>query len=83
MRPSLEKAGYNMEALGKPGEIDYGTKLKPMDEEAKAWKTVWSAGQGCGGIQDVLPVSVLCDRIEDELATALENQLNQAKLWLQ
>jgi nitronate monooxygenase len=83
MRPSLEKAGYNMEALGKPGEIDYGTKLKPMDEEAKAWKTVWSAGQGCGGIRDVLPVSVLCDRIEDELATALENQLNQAKLWLQ
>lgn len=30
----------------KPGEINYGEKLKPMEDEAKAWKTIWSAGQG-------------------------------------
>jgi nitronate monooxygenase len=28
-------------------------KLKPLDEEAKAWKTVWSAGQGVGEINDL------------------------------
>ena len=61
MRQSLEKAGYDMEKLRNPGEVDYGQKLKPVDEEAKAWKTVWSAGQGVGGIHDVPSVAALVE----------------------
>ncbi len=70
MRASLVHAGYDMEALSKPGLLDYGSKLKPADDEAKAWKTVWSAGQGVGGISDVPSVAELVGRLKAEFQAA-------------
>jgi nitronate monooxygenase len=70
MRQSLEQAGYDLQRLGK-GEVNYGEKLKPMSEEAKAWKTVWSAGQGAGGISDLPRVAELIMRLDQEYRTAL------------
>ena len=81
MRPSMEKAGYDMDTLMNPGEIDYGTKLKPINDEAKAWKTVWSAGQGCSGIEDVVPVAELVARLDREFHTALEQQAALLQRW--
>ena len=43
-----------------------------MGEEAKAWKTVWSAGQGAGSIHDVLPTADLVTRLRQEFAQATE-----------
>lgn len=44
-----------------------------MGEEAKAWKTVWSAGQGSGSIDDVIPAGELVDRLDREFrATILD-----------
>lgn len=70
LRASLERAGYDMKRLMTPGEIDYGQKLKPVDDEAKAWKTVWSAGQGVGTIRDVPSVRALVDRLAAEYEAA-------------
>ena len=70
MRASLERAGYDVAKLRVPGEIDYGQKLKPVQEEAKAWKTVWSAGQGVGAIHDVPTVAALVERLAQERETA-------------
>lgn len=66
MRQSLEAAGYPMDKLNQAGELNYGEKLKPVDDEAKAWKTVWSAGQGVSQITDVVAVSELVERISKE-----------------
>ncbi|MDX1553779.1 MAG: nitronate monooxygenase family protein, partial [Marinobacter sp.] len=66
MRQSLEAAGYPMDKLNEPGKLDYGEKLKPVNDEAKAWKTVWSAGQGVSQITDVVSVSDLVQRISNE-----------------
>lgn len=41
-----------------------------MGEEAKAWKTVWSAGHGVAAIHDVVPVAQLIDRLADEFKSA-------------
>ena len=41
-----------------------------MADEAKAWKTVWSAGQGAGAVHDILPVAELVARLRDEYAGA-------------
>ena len=41
-----------------------------MADEARAWKTVWSAGQGAGGVHDVLPTAGLVQRLQDEYAQA-------------
>ncbi|HEK0910084.1 MULTISPECIES: NAD(P)H-dependent flavin oxidoreductase [Pseudomonas] len=74
LRQSLEQAGYDMAALKhNPGEV----KLKPLDEEAKAWKTVWSAGQGAGGIHDLPDTAALIERLRDEYQAA---QLRSAEL---
>ncbi|MDI9244561.1 nitronate monooxygenase family protein [Marinobacter sp. CHS3-4] len=70
MRQSLEAAGYPMDKLNQAGDIDYGEKLKPMDDEAKAWKTVWSAGHGVSQINDVLPTADLVTRIRKEYQAA-------------
>lgn len=41
-----------------------------MADEAKAWKTVWSAGQGAGAVHDILPTEQLVRRLRDEYAEA-------------
>ncbi|WP_367394458.1 NAD(P)H-dependent flavin oxidoreductase [Pseudomonas sp. X4] len=69
LRPSLEQAGYDMNAIKCSHEQG---KLKPIDDEAKAWKTVWSAGQGVGGIDDLPSASALIGRLHDEYRDALE-----------
>ncbi|MBT8298151.1 MAG: nitronate monooxygenase [Maribacter sp.] len=68
---SLKAAGITEEDLKKDTKIDFG---KEMDTEAKAWKTIWSAGQGVTTIENVLPVSVLVDALKSEFKSAIEAQ---------
>jgi len=42
-----------------------------MGDEAKAWKTVWSAGQGAGAIHDVVPAGQLVERLSQEFHSAV------------
>lgn len=81
MRQSLEQAGYDLKQLQHKGEINYGEKLKPMDEEAKAWKTVWSAGQGVGAIDDLPSVAELVQRLDQEYRTALARTTQLQQRW--
>jgi nitronate monooxygenase len=69
LRSSLEQAGYDMNALKSGHEQG---KLKPIDDEAKAWKTVWSAGQGVGEIHDLPSTTELIERLQKEYREALE-----------
>ncbi|HEY0052271.1 MAG TPA: nitronate monooxygenase, partial [Caulobacteraceae bacterium] len=43
-----------------------------MGEEAKAWKTVWSAGQGAGSIHDVPRTADLVARLRAEYGEAAQ-----------
>ena len=81
MRQSLELAGYDLKQLQNKGEVNYGEKLKPMDEEAKAWKTVWSAGQGVGNIRDLPSVEQLIARLDKEYRAALTHSLQLQQRW--
>ncbi|CDF86091.1 NAD(P)H-dependent flavin oxidoreductase [Pseudomonas sp. QL9] len=72
MRQSLEAAGFDMARLNDKGELNYGEKLKPVNDEAKAWKTVWSAGQGVGNIKDLPSVDELVARLDREYRDALQ-----------
>lgn len=77
MRQSLDSAGYDLARLRDPGV----GKLKPLDEEAKAWKSVWSAGQGVGGIDDVPKVEELIARIDREYREAHTQAGQLAHHW--
>jgi nitronate monooxygenase len=68
---SLQAAGITAEDLKKDVKIDFG---KEMDTEAKAWKTIWSAGQGVTTIKDSIPVKALVERLRSEFIAALKSQ---------
>jgi nitronate monooxygenase len=81
MRQSLEQAGYDLTRLQDKAAIDYGEKLKPINDEAKAWKTVWSAGQGAGGIDDLPRVAELIARLDQEYRAALQQSARLGQRW--
>lgn len=68
---SLKAAGITEADLKKDTKIDFG---KELDTEAKAWKTIWSAGQGVALIDDVLPVAELVAQLKKEFRDAIEEQ---------
>lgn len=68
---SLKAAGLTEEDLKKDTKIDFG---KELDTEAKAWKTIWSAGQGSATVNNTLPVSELVETLKSEFKSAIEEQ---------
>ena len=75
LQPSLEAMGITEEMWGKKAKIDFGNELDAAKAEAKAWKTIWSAGQGVTTIDDNLPVADLVARLKTEFRKAIEEQL--------
>ncbi len=81
LRQSLEQAGFDEGRLQGKGQMDYGEKLKPVSDEAKAWKTVWSAGQGVGGIEDIVGVDALITRLDEEYRAAFARLPAPPRPW--
>lgn len=74
LRPSLEAMGITEEMWSQKAKIDFGKELDAAKAEAKAWKTLWSAGQGVATIQDDVPVANLVSRLKKEFIEALQRQ---------
>jgi nitronate monooxygenase len=74
LRPSLEAMGITEEMLSRPKKIDFGNELSAMEKEAKAWSTIWSAGQGVTNIFDNPSVEDLIFSMKKEFKTAIEAQ---------
>jgi nitronate monooxygenase len=64
LRPSIAAAGLD------PDNLPAGAKLD-LNAERKAWKHIWSAGQGTGAIADIPPAGELCARLKREYEEAL------------
>jgi nitronate monooxygenase len=64
LRPSIAAAGLDPDNLPTGANLDMG-------HERKAWKNVWSAGQGTGSIADVPSTAELCARLTQEYEEAL------------
>lgn len=75
---SLKAAGITEEDLKKDKKIDFG---KELDTEAKAWKTIWSAGQGSAMIEDSVPVSDLVASLKSEFKSAIEEQIKILEVY--
>ncbi len=76
MSQSLIANGLDPKSMPDKTKVDLG---KELDHEVKAWKTVWSAGQGVGSIDDVPTTAELVARLKrefDEAGTAY------AKKWV-
>ena len=74
LRASLEAMGITEEMLKRTKKIDFGKELSAMEKEAKAWSTIWSAGQGVTNISDNPTVKDLVDLMKKEFKAAIEAQ---------
>jgi nitronate monooxygenase len=68
LKASIRAAGLDPDNLpdAPAGAMNYDKR----EERPKAWKDVWSAGQGVGNITDAPPVGELVDRLEREYRAA-------------
>jgi nitronate monooxygenase len=62
LTPSLVAAGLDPQQLPAAGQMDMGKE--------RAWKNIWSAGQGVGSIGDIPTVAALADRLAAEFDAA-------------
>jgi nitronate monooxygenase len=74
LKPSLEAMGIGEEQWKSSKKIDFGNDLDTASAEAKAWKTIWSAGQGVSAINDIPSISQLVTQLKSEFRLALERQ---------
>ncbi len=81
LRPSLEAMGITEEMLTRTKKIDFGKELNAMEQEAKAWSTIWSAGQGVTNIEDNPSVEELVDKMKQEFVAAVEEQSELLKSY--
>lgn len=67
LKPSVARAGMDPDNLPEADKsaMDFGSG---GNTHKKAWKDIWSAGQGVGSIHEVLPVADLVDRLAEEYA---------------
>jgi len=69
LRHSVVAAGYDPENLPKsdPSKMNFGTE---GGAEKKVWRDIWSAGQGVGQIDAVLPVAQVVAKLDAEYTAA-------------
>lgn len=83
LRPSLEAMGITEEMWKRAAKIDFGSELDAAKAEAKAWKTIWSAGQGVTSINDVMSVQQLVDQLKSEFVSAIHQQAQLLDTYVQ
>ncbi|MFV8829256.1 hypothetical protein [Alkalihalobacterium sp. APHAB7] len=69
--PCLQKAGLDLDNLKRPDKIDVA-HADHHENEAKAWKDVWSAGQGVGAIKNVQPIAEVVREMKEEYQQAVQ-----------
>lgn len=70
LKASIEQAGVALDEMPEHGKPDFGKELLAPEDGAKAWKDIWSAGQGVGNIQQTPSVAELVDKLATEYQTA-------------
>jgi len=69
MKRSLEQAGVPLDALGQETSVDFSGNAGSDD---KAWKDVWSAGQGVGVVERIEPCQAIVDQMVVEFHQAIK-----------
>jgi nitronate monooxygenase len=64
LKPSIDAAGAAIDLAATGKQLN-------LDHETRAWKDVWSAGQGVGSIADVPTTAELCERLIREYREAM------------
>lgn len=70
LKPSIRSAGFDPENLPQadPTKMNFANS----DGKVKAWRDIWSAGQGIGAVKKIVSVAEMVSRLKDEYEAALE-----------
>src|SRR5215469_16332235 len=70
LKPSVARAGFDPDNLPQadPSKMNFANS----DSKVKAWRDIWSAGQGVGAVKEIVTVAELVARISREYRAALE-----------
>lgn len=71
MRASVEASGLSLDDTKKIAKIDFSGD---MHAGSKAWKTVWSAGQGVGNVKKPETIKEIIDILKKEYEAAVKIQ---------
>ncbi|WLR56943.1 nitronate monooxygenase [Mesobacillus subterraneus] len=71
LKPSIIRAGLDPETLKKKENVNFDSMQR--ETKAKAWKDIWSAGQGVGAINNIQSASEIISQLEAEYNEALSN----------
>ena len=82
LKPSLESMGITEDMWGNSKKIDFGEELDAAQAEAKAWKTIWSAGQGVTSIEDCPTTKDLVENLKKEFIESIKSQSEVLKRFL-
>jgi nitronate monooxygenase len=69
LKPSVVKAGIDPQALLKEPKPNLA---ELMDANVKAWKDIWSAGQGVGAIKEIQSIGEIVEELEEQYKGALQ-----------
>lgn len=69
LKPTLERAGLDMNSLQEDKKIDFSGDIST---QPKAWKHVWSAGQGLAGVTGIQSVQQLVEALSNEYGAAIQ-----------
>ena len=67
LRESIVAAGLDPDALIGKGRVD----LRSSQTQSKAWKDIWSAGQGVENVAAIEPTAVIVNRFAEQYQAAL------------
>jgi nitronate monooxygenase len=78
LRPSIEAAGLDPDALPARGAIDIAKDISIESRESrpKRWRDIWSAGHSVSGVNAVLSVAELVSRTRAEYEDAQTQALH-------
>ncbi len=65
--PSIRKTGLDPEKLQKKASVDFSK----LQTDVKAWRDIWSAGQGVSQIRETQPVADLIEELRQEFNSSL------------
>jgi nitronate monooxygenase len=77
LKPSVTRAGFDPDNLPQadPSKMNFANS----DSKVKAWRDIWSAGQGVGAVKEIVSVAELVTRLRNEYRAALDRILSEQR----
>jgi nitronate monooxygenase len=78
MRASVDAAGISVDDMQVDAKIDFSGD---MHSGAKAWKSVWSAGQGVGQVTSSESISTIVDTLVFDYIATISSELQSRRFY--